>query len=81
MRRLRAGLLLCAVSTILPVEGADPIPEVARLLTRTDPRQHQQSARQRGQARRVPDSQIHTLGFEIDIIPTPSPARRTSSPA
>ena len=71
MRRLRAGLLLCAVSTVLPVEGADPIPDVARLLTEVIRIDTSNPPGNEGKLAEFLKTKFAPLGFEIDIVPTP----------
>ena len=75
MRRLRAGLLLCAVSTVLPVEGADPIPEVARLLTEVIRIDTSNPPGNEGKLAEFLKSKFAPPGFEIDIVPTPRPGK------
>ena len=75
MRRLRAGLLLCAVSTVLPLEGADSIPDVARLLTEVIRIDTSNPPGNEGKLAEFLKTKFAPLGFEIDIIPTPQPGK------
>ena len=75
MRKLRAGLLLCAVSTVLPLEGADPIPDVARLLTEVIRIDTSNPPGNEGKLAEFLKTRFAPLGFEIDIIPTPQPGK------
>jgi len=75
MRRLRAGLLLCAVSTVLPVEGTDPIHEVARPLTEVIRIDTSHPPGNEGKLAEFLKSKFAPPGFEIDIVPTPRPGK------
>ena len=73
MKAIRAGLVF--VSTVLPLFGTDPVPEVARLLAeviRID------TSNPPGNEQRLAEllkTKFAPMGFEIDIIPTPQPGK------
>ena len=75
MRRLRAGPLLCVVSTVLPLEGADSIPDVARLLTEVIRIDTSNPPGNEGKLAEFLKTKFAPLGFEIDIVPTPQPGK------
>ena len=75
MRRLRTGLLLCAVSTVLPLEAADPIPDVARLLAEVIRIDTSNPPGNEGKLAELLKTKFAPLGFEIDIVPTPQPGK------
>ncbi len=75
MQMLRAGLLICAVLAVLPLRGADSVPEVARLLSEVIRIDTSNPPGNEGKLAEFLKTRFAPLGFEIDIIPTPQPGK------
>src|ERR1041385_1969646 len=71
MQMLRAALLICAVFAVLPLWGADSVPEVARLLSEVIRIDTSNPPGNEGKLAEFLKTRFKPLGFEIDIIPTP----------
>src|ERR1041385_955077 len=75
MQMLRAALLICAVFAVLPLWGADSVPEVARLLSDVIRIDTSNPPGNEGKLAEFLQTRFAPLGFAIDIIPTPQPGK------
>jgi acetylornithine deacetylase/succinyl-diaminopimelate desuccinylase-like protein len=74
MRTFRAGLLVVAACTLLPLQAAD-VPEVARFLTEVIRIDTSNPPGNEGKLAEFLKTRFAPLGFEIDIIATPQPGK------